>query len=81
MSHRLQVLVPEELDAQIEKAAQRSRVSKGEWVRRAVEASLQREGRSASDAAERLFSLGAPTGDIQQMIAETEAGRFFENLP
>jgi hypothetical protein len=35
MNHRLQVLIPEELDVQLRKAAQRSRVSKGEWVRRA----------------------------------------------
>jgi hypothetical protein len=33
MSHRLQVLIPPELDAKLAKAAQRGRVSKGEWVR------------------------------------------------
>jgi hypothetical protein len=79
MSHRLQVLIPPELDAQLSKAAQRSRISKGEWVRRALRASL----RSSTEAAERpldpltrLESLGGPTGDIDQMLAEIEAGRW-----
>ena len=41
MSHRLQVLIPEELDIRIRKAAQRGRISKGEWVRRAIEGALR----------------------------------------
>ena len=78
MSHRLQVLVPEELDARIRKAAERSRTSKGAWVRRAIEDAL--EGRSnpkspTVDPLTRLASLGAPTADIDQMIAEIESGR------
>ena len=36
MSKRLQVLVPEALDRRIRKAAQRSRLSAGAWVRHAV---------------------------------------------
>lgn len=77
MSHRLQVLISPELDAQLEKAAQRSRVSKGEWVRRALRDVLQRtRGRKApADPLARLESLSAPTGDIQQMLAEIDAGR------
>jgi hypothetical protein len=31
----VQVLIPENLDMQLRKAAQRNRISKGEWVRRA----------------------------------------------
>ncbi len=73
-SMRLQVLVPPGLDARIRKAAQRDGVSKGEWVRGALEAALKAEGRSA-DPLTRLSSLGAPTGDIDQMLAEIEAGR------
>lgn len=73
MSHRLQVLVPEPLDNRISKAAARSRVSKGEWVRRALEKALAETG--APDPLERLSSLGAPTGDPAQMLAEIEAGR------
>jgi hypothetical protein len=74
MSHRLQVLVPEALDARISKAAQRQRVSKGEWVRRALERALS-EGPRAADPLEKLAALGAPTADIDQMLAEIEAGR------
>jgi hypothetical protein len=71
------VLIPPQLDARISKAAQRSRVSKGEWVRRALRESLARpaKGGVASDPLVRLGSLGAPTADIQQMLSEIEAGR------
>jgi len=73
MSHRLQVLVPEPLDAAIRKAAQRRRMSKGEWVRRAVERVLAEE-RSADPLAE-LAALDAPTADVDDMLAEIESGR------
>jgi hypothetical protein len=72
MSHRLQVLIPEDLDARIRKAAARTRVSKGEWVRRAVEEVLRKP---VDDPVARLASLGAPTGEVEQMLAEIEAGR------
>ena len=77
MSHRLQVLIPPELDAQLDKAAQRNRVSKGEWVRRALREALHRPTvRGASNPVDRLASLGAPTADIEQMLSEIEAGRY-----
>ena len=78
MSHRLQVLIPEELDAQIDKAAQRSRSSKGAWVRRAIESALKsrpQDGLPGPDPLTRLASLGAPTADIDDMIREIESGR------
>ncbi len=76
MSHRLQVLIPPELDAKLEKAAQRSSVSKGAWVRTALQAALDRSGHLAGgDAVARLAALDAPTADIDQMLAEIEAGR------
>ena len=68
-SIRLQVLVPPGLDARIRKAAQRSGVSKGEWVRRALETVLAGGGRGPDPVA-RLSSLGAPTADIEKMLAE-----------
>lgn len=74
MSHRLQVLIPEALDRRIRKAAQRSRLSTGAWVRRAIERALA-EPASGGDPLERLSALGAPTGDVDQMLAEIEAGR------
>jgi len=70
----MQVLVPPGLDARVRKAAQRGRLSKGAWVRAAIERALA-EDRPAVDPLARLAALGAPTGDIDQMLAEIEAGR------
>ena len=61
------MLIPEELDMQLRKAARRNRVSKGEWVRRAL--------RQSVDAVARLASLNAPTADIEQMLSEIVRGR------
>jgi hypothetical protein len=74
MSVRLQVLVPEGLDARVRKASQRSRLSKGAWVRQAIERALA-DDRPASDPLAKLAALGGPTADIDQMLAEIEAGR------
>jgi hypothetical protein len=74
MSTRLQVLIPEALDRRIRKAAQRRRLSTGAWVREALERALA-EPAAAADPLDRLARLGAPTGDIDQMLAEIEAGR------
>lgn len=68
------MLVPPALDARVRKAAQRQGVSKGQWVRQALEEALTKEKRGA-DALARLSSLDAPTADIDQMLAEIEAGR------
>jgi metal-responsive CopG/Arc/MetJ family transcriptional regulator len=73
MSHRLQVLIPQELDTQIDKAAQRSRVSKGEWVRQALKASLR--GGSKTNPVERMAALACPAGDIDRILAEIDEGR------
>jgi hypothetical protein len=74
MSIRLQVLIPEGLDARVRKAAQRSRLSKGAWVRLAIERAIASDPPQADPLA-KLAGLGAPTGDINQMLAEIEAGR------
>ena len=74
MSHRLQVLIPESLDARLTQAAQRRRLSKGAWVRQALERALT-EGPREADPLDRLAALGAPTADVEQMLAEIEAGR------
>ena len=74
MSIRLQILVPEPLERRVRKAAQRQRLSTGAWVRQAMERALQDE-RGAVDPLDSLSTLGAPTGDIEQMLAEIEAGR------
>ena len=73
-SYRLQVLVPEGLQRRIRKAAERRRLSTGAWVRAAIERHLA-DDRPAVDPLDRLKTLGAPTGDIDQMLSEIEAGR------
>jgi len=73
-SIRLQVLIPPGLDARVRKAAQRQGISKGEWVRRALEEALAK-GTRGPDPLARLSAIGAPTADIDQMLAEIEAGR------
>ena len=74
MSYRLEVLVPDSLDARIRKAAARRRLSRAEWVRRALESALA-ESRPAADPLAALASLSAPTADPEQMLGEIEAGR------
>jgi hypothetical protein len=73
-SFRLQVLVPEALQRRVRKAAQRSRLSTGAWVRRAIERQLA-DDRPGGDPLDRLSRLGAPTGPIDQVLAEIDAGR------
>lgn len=74
MSIRLQILVSEALDRRIDKAAQRSRLSTSAWVRQAIEHALA-EDRPVGEALDRLARLEAPTGDIEQMLTDIEAGR------
>lgn len=64
------MLVPRTLDARIREAAARSRLSKGEWVRRAIEAALVTP-RASGGALVRLAALGAPTTDLDRMISES----------
>jgi len=76
MSHRLQVLVSEELEARLKKAASRGRVSKGEWVRQAIEGRLEREACFIpEDPLEALGRLDGPTADIEEMLDQIEGGR------
>ncbi|HKW99384.1 MAG TPA: hypothetical protein VJN43_16710 [Bryobacteraceae bacterium] len=78
MSHRLQILIPEDLDGRIEKAARLSRQSKGAWVRHAIQIALERPATGPSrrsDPLVRLASLQAPAADIEEMISEIKAGR------
>lgn len=54
------------------------RVSKGEWVRRAIEHVLQHGTQGASgstDPLTRLAALNGPTADIEEMLDEIESGR------
>lgn len=73
MSNRLQLLVSPELDLALTKAAKRQRISKGEYVRRALQRSLY--SAQGPDPLDALASLDAPTADIDDMLSEIEAGR------
>lgn len=68
-NHRLQVLIPQALEMRVRKAAVRKRLSKGEWVRWAIEKALA-EPDQAVDALAKLERLEAPTADIRRMLAE-----------
>lgn len=70
MGRRLQVLISAEMNVRLEKASQRSGVSKGEWVRQALREALRR----ASDPVAQLAALNGPVSDIDQMLVEIEAG-------
>ena len=74
--HQLQVSVSESLYDRIREAAGRSNVSRAVWVRGAIEERLEREFRgSYEEALDAMRKLGAPTADIDDMIAEIAAGR------
>jgi Arc/MetJ-type ribon-helix-helix transcriptional regulator len=76
MSHRFQVLISPDLDAQIEKVARRSRVSKSEWVRRALKESLLREGsETKTNPVERMAALACPISEIYSILEEIDEGR------
>lgn len=49
-------------------------MSKGAWVRKVLEAALDHEA-TGPDPLARLAALDAPTGDIDEMLTEIEAGR------
>ncbi len=69
--------MPPELDAELEKAAQESRMSKAEWVRRALRQAVGAQDRQRTmEALDRLGGLHLPACDMEQMNAEIEAGRF-----
>lgn len=66
--------VPAGLEPLVRQAAERGHISAGEWLRRAITRALAQD-RAPVDALTRLSRLEAPTGDIQQMLAEIELGR------
>jgi hypothetical protein len=78
MSKRLQVLLEDGELEEIQRAAQRERLTVAEWVRQALrevrrlrpQASLERK----LAAIHKATACGAPTADIDQMLAEIELG-------
>jgi len=74
MSSRLQIIVPDDLEQDVRRAARRRHLSTSAWVRQAIERHLVAD-RPAIDPLDRLAALGAPTADIEQMLEEIDAGR------
>jgi hypothetical protein len=71
---RLQVWLPVTLKLNIRNAARRSRLSTRAWVRQALERALK-EPAATFGPLDRLAGIGAPEGDIDQMLAEIASGR------
>jgi hypothetical protein len=74
MSPTLKVRISEGLDAAIGKAARRSEITKGDWVRATLQHAIAEET-VAGDPLKRLDSLKGSTADIEQMLDEIEANR------
>lgn len=72
MSHRLQVLIPEELDLAVSQAAAHQRVSKGEFARSAIGLAISQPIHDP-DPVSRLTALNGPTADINELLAQSDS--------
>jgi len=78
MSKRLQVILDDEELREIQRMAQKKQMTVAEWVRQALRAA--RRGESTGDPGRKLQAIGSaakhsfPSGDIDQMLEEIEAG-------
>lgn len=78
MSKRLQVVLDERELKEIRRIAKRRNLTVSEWVRQVLRAAREQE--SQKDPARKLRAIEAalehsfPTGDIEQILAEIEAG-------
>jgi hypothetical protein len=83
MSKRLQVLLDDAELREIRRTAHAQRMTVAEWVRRALRAARRRE--PAGDLGTKIAVVrGAarhafPSGDIEQILAETERGYVAES--
>jgi hypothetical protein len=78
MSKRLQVLLPDQEMAEIQRFARRERVTVGEWVRRVLREARTRqpvnEPETKLKAVRKASRNSFPTSDIEQMLSEIEQG-------
>lgn len=78
MSKRLQVLFDEDEFAELRAVAERHGLTVSDWVRQAIRTAGRRE--AAGDPSRKLAAVRAamrhsfPTGDVEQMLEETERG-------
>ena len=78
MSKRLQVLLPDQEMAAIQRLSQREGLSVGEWVRRTLRDAQRSKPVNAAEAKLKAVRRAAehsfPTADIEQMLSEIEQG-------
>ena len=80
MTKRLQVLLSEAEYLEIRQAAERERMSIAEWVRQALRGARRAESERVSNKLRALADAVAhdfPTGDIEEILGDIEAGRTF----
>lgn len=82
MSTRLQVVLPVKEMREIRKAARAEGLTVSEWVRRGLRRQRQppsgKDPAVVLDAIKRMGEMNLPTGDIEQLLEETERGRWFD---
>ena len=78
MSKRLQVLLPDQEMAEIQRFARREKITVGEWVRRVLREARQLKPSSDPEAKlkalRRSVAFSFPTADMEQMNREIERG-------
>ncbi len=78
MSKRLQVIIPDEEMADLQRLARLESISVGEWVRRTLqEARAERPicgPETKLKAVRKAAEYGYPTSDVEQMLQEIERG-------
>ena len=78
MSKRLQVLLPDQEMADIQRLARRERLTVGEWVRRALREARAHKPLNDPEAKLKAIRRGAefsfPAADMEQMLNEIERG-------
>ena len=78
MSTRLQVILDDREMAEIRRTAKRQSLTVAEWVRQTLRSARQQLPESDADRKIQVIRAAAknsfPTGDVDQMLAEIEAG-------
>ncbi len=79
MSKRLQVLLPEDEFEQLQQASKSANKTVAEWVRESIRVKLREQRPKSPEKRLALIlkfaSHSGPTGSIEQILAEIEAGR------
>jgi hypothetical protein len=78
MSKRLQVLLPDQEMAAIQRLARQENLTVGEWVRRVLREAREQKPSSDREAKLKAVRRGSefsfPTADMEQMLSEIEQG-------